>query len=188
MRIITLDIETTSAAGGFDPAAIEMSLIGIHDTFDDQYQTFTVPELGKLWPILELADLLVGYNSDHFDIPILNKYYTGDLTKIRSLDLLAEIKAVLGRRIKLDSVAKGTLGRRKSGHGLDAVKWWNEGKIDKIRKYCLDDVKITKEIYDYAILNKKISYDDFGKKRDVPLDTSTWEAPLKNSMTHTLPF
>lgn len=189
MRRITLDIETTSAAaGGFDPSALTLSLIGIHDTEDDSYQSFTVPELPKLWPILERADLLVGYNSDHFDIPILNKYYAGDLTKIRSVDLLNEIRNVLGRRIKLDSVAKGTLGRKKSGHGLDAVKWWAEGKIEKVRKYCLDDVKITKEIYEFALTNKKITYDDFGKKRDVPLDVANWEKPLAVSMTHTLPF
>lgn len=189
MRRITLDIETTGAAsGGFDISAMEMSLIGIHDSSDDSYQSFLVPELPKLWPILERADVLVGYNSDHFDIPILNKYYSGDLTKIRSIDLLAEIKNVLGRRVKLDSVAKATLGRRKTAHGLDAVTWWAQGKIDKIRKYCLEDVKITKEIYEFALANGRVRYDDFGTKRDVPLDTTHWESPQKNTLTHTLPF
>lgn len=188
MRKITLDIETTGAAGGFDITAMEMSLIGIHDSYDDSYQTFLVPELPKLWPILERADLLIGYNSDHFDIPILNKYYPGDLGTIRSLDLLAEIKNVLGRRIKLDSVAKATLGRKKSGHGLDAVKWWAEGKVDKIRKYCLDDVRLTKEIYDFALANGMLRYDDFGTKRDIKLDVSHWEKPMSGALTHTLPF
>ncbi len=167
---------------------MELALIGIHDSSNDEYSSFTVPELPKLWPILERADVLVGYNSDHFDIPILNRYYTGDLTSIRSIDLLTEIKNVLGRRIKLDSVAKATLGRGKSGHGLDAVKWWAEGKIEKVRTYCLDDVKITKEIYEYALQNRKVCYDDFGTKRDVPLNVSGWEAQADVSMTHTLPF
>ena len=189
MRIITLDIETTGAgSGGFDPSAMEMSLIGIHDSSNDEYSSYTVPELAGLWPILERADMLVGYNSDHFDIPILNKYYSGDLTKIRSLDLLAEIKNVLGRRLKLDSIAKATLGVRKSGHGLDAVKWWAEGKVDKVRKYCLDDVRITKDIYLYALKNGRVAYDDFGKKREIPLDTTHWETPVVQAITHTLPF
>ncbi len=187
MRRITLDIETTSAAA-FDITALELSLVGIHDTEDDEYRAFTVPELPQLWTRLEHADILVGYNSDHFDIPILNKYYPGDLTKIRSIDLLAEIKQVLGRRLKLDSVAAATLGRKKSGSGLDAVKWWAEGEVEKVKKYCLDDVKITKEIYEHAKKFGKVSYDDFGEKRDIPLDTSRWEEKQERALTHTLPF
>lgn len=189
MRRVTLDIETVSAVpGNFDPKTMEMTLIGIHDSETDAYSSYTVPELGKLWPILERADLLIGYNSDHFDIPILNKYYSGDLTKIKSLDLLAEIRNVLGRRIKLNSVAKATLGKKKSGSGLEAVKWWAEGKVEKVRKYCLMDVQITKEIYEFALANNKLRYDDFGTKRDIPLDTSSWEKFESIAITHTLPF
>lgn len=188
MRKITFDIETTSAAAVFDIGAMEISVVGVHDSETDSYRAYTVPEFPELWPIIERADLLIGYNSDHFDIPILNKYYAGDLTKIRSIDLLAEIKNVLGRRLKLDSVAKATLGKRKSGHGLDAVTWWAEGKVEKVKKYCLDDVKITKEIYDYAREHKKLRYDDFGQKRDIPIDSDRWETVERTALTHTLPF
>lgn len=188
MRKVTLDIETTSAAATFDLSTMELAVIGIHDSLEDTYRAYTVPELPELWPIIERTDLLIGYNSDHFDIPILNKYYTGDLTKIRSIDLLAEIKSVLGRRLKLDSVAKATLGRRKSGHGLDAVTWWAEGKVEKVKKYCLDDVRLTKEIYEYAREHKKLRYDDFGQKRDIPIDSERWEKEEGRALTHTLPF
>ncbi len=188
MRKITFDIETTSAAAVFDIGAMEISVVGVHDSETDSYRAYTVPEFPELWPIIERADLLIGYNSDHFDIPILNKYYAGDLTKIRSIDLLAEIKNVLGRRLKLDSVAKATLGKKKSGHGLDAVTWWAEGKVEKVKKYCLDDVRITKEIYDYAREHKKLRYDDFGQKRDIPIDSASWETEVHSALTHTLPF
>ena len=188
MRKITFDIETTSAASNFDLTSLEISVVGVHDSETDSYRAFTVPEFPELWQLIERADVLIGYNSDHFDIPILNKYYAGDLTKIRSIDLLAEIRNVLGRRLKLDSVAKATLGKKKSGHGLDAVTWWAEGKVEKVKKYCLNDVKITKEIYDYAVANNKLSYDDFGKKRDIPIDASKWEEAESVALTHTLPF
>ena len=91
----------------------------------------------------------------------MNKYYPGDLTQIKSIDILVSVRESLGRRIKLDSIAKATLGTKKSGSGLDAVKWWQEGKIEKVRKYCLDDVKITKDIYEYALKNEHLKYDDF---------------------------
>ena len=189
MRKITFDIETTSAAGGtFDPSQMELTVACIHDSETDQYTSYTQEQLPTLWPILEKADVLIGYNSDHFDIPILNRYYSGDLTKIRSIDLLAEIKNVLGRRLKLDSVAEATLGRKKTGHGLDAVTWWQNGEYEKVIKYCIEDVRITKDVYDYALKNGKLHYMDFGEKRDIPLNTSKWEAASASAMTHTLPF
>lgn len=188
MLRITLDIETASAANFFDPRELEMTVIGVHNSESDVYAAYTVPELPNLWPLIEKADLLVGYNSDHFDIPILNKYYAGDLTKIRSIDLLSEIRSALGRRLKLDSVAKATLGRGKSGHGLDAVTWWNEGKYDLVKKYCLDDVKLTKELYEYALKNGSVKYSDLGEKRVIPLNTATWEKTSNVSLTRTLPF
>ncbi len=190
MRKITFDIETTSASPGrIDPSEMELALIGIHDSETDSFDSFTKEELPRLWPLLERADLLIGYNSDHFDIPILNKYYAGDLTKIRSLDLLVEIRSSLGRRLKLDSVAEATLGKKKTGSGLDALEWWKKGDIEKVRAYCLNDVKITKEIYDFARANGFVQYMDFKKKKKVPLDTAHWESGQSASaLNHTLPF
>ena len=90
MRVITFDIETANTFTSLsrnDLSSLILSVIGIHDSETNEYSSYIVEELPKLWPILERADVLVGYNSDAFDIPILNKYYPGDLTKIRSLVL-----------------------------------------------------------------------------------------------------
>src|SRR6185369_1096467 len=106
----------------------------------------------------EEADMLITWNGDHFDIPLLNKYYPGDLTKIKSLDLMREVRTVLGRRLKLDSVGEATLGLNKSGHGIQAVQWWNSGEIDKLIEYCIDDVRLTKGLYDYAVKNGCLKY------------------------------
>lgn len=191
MRKITFDIETQNTfeeAGSSDPADLSISLLVIHDSKSDTYTTFYENTLQTLWPIIEEADMLIGFNSDHFDIPLLNKYYPGDLQTIKSLDLLKEIKNAIGRRIRLDYVAEGTLGTKKSGHGLDAITWWKEGALDKIEKYCIDDVRITKELYDYARKNNLLKFKEGPSIVDVPLDTSTWEEMEETSMTHTLPF
>jgi DEAD/DEAH box helicase domain-containing protein len=188
MKRITLDIETVSAVSRFDVSAMELALIGVHDSETDTYTSYTQEELPQLWPLIERADVLIGYNSDHFDIPLLNKYYPGDLTLLHSVDLLVEIKNSLGKRIKLDSVATATLGVKKSGTGLDAVTWWKEGKIEKVRAYCLDDVKITKDIYAYALQNQHVKYNDFGEIKKIPLETAHWEKGEKTTLTHTLPF
>ena len=190
MRRITLDIETEGAfLGNGDFSNLEVTIACIHDSATGEYKSFLKNELAGLWPILERADLLVGYNSDHFDIPILGKYYPGNLERIKSIDLLKEIKQVLGRRLRLDSVAEATLGKKKSGSGSEAVRWWKEGKIDKVRQYCIDDVKITLELYEYAKKHGTLKYRDMGDLRDIKLDTSGWEKPAQgSSMTHTLPF
>lgn len=194
MRKITFDVETRNLfqdVNSTESTALDISVVCIHDSATDQYTSYLQEDFGKLWPILEQADMLITFNGDHFDIPLLNKYYSGDLGKIKSLDLLVEVKNVLGKRIKLDTIAEATLGIKKSGHGLEAVTWWKTGEIDKIIKYCIDDVKITKDVYDYAIKNGKLKYKDFGPNgqiRDIKLDTSNWEKKAENPMTFTLPF
>ena len=191
MRKIVFDIETKNVfqdIGKNDPSLLDLSLVGVYDSETQLYTSYLEEELNKLWPIIEKADVLIGYNSDHFDIPLLNKYYPGDLTKIKSIDLLKEIKNSIGRRLKLDHIAEGTLGINKSGNGLQAITWWKQGEIEKIRAYCLDDVKITKKLYDYALKNKKLKYRDAGKLVTIPLITDTWETIDDTSMTHTLPF
>mgnify|MGYP003418397406 FL=1 len=191
MRKIVFDIETRNVfadVGKNDPTLLDISLVGVWDSETDVYTSYLQEELSLLWPILERADMLIGFNSDHFDIPLLNKYYPGDLTKLKSLDILREIYKTYGRRMKLDQIAEGTLGKRKSGNGLEAIEWWKKGDIEKIKKYCLDDVRITKEVYDYALENNKIVFKEGGKLLDVKLDTSNWETPTDNRLTYTLPF
>jgi len=156
MRKIVFDIETKnifSDVGSNDPTDLDLSVVCIYDSETDSYSSYIEEELPKLWPILEKADMLIGFNSDHFDIPVLNKYYSGNLNKIKSLDILKEVKNSLGRRIKLDTLAEATLGRNKTSHGLEALKWWRNGEIQKVRDYCIEDVRITKDLYDYALKN-----------------------------------
>ena len=95
MRKIVFDIETRNSPSDFgkwDSTLLDIAIVAIYDSETDTYSSFLVEELPKLWAILERADMLIGFNSEHFDIPLLNKYYPGDLTKLKSLDLLKEIK------------------------------------------------------------------------------------------------
>jgi DEAD/DEAH box helicase domain-containing protein len=194
MRKITFDIETRnifSEVNSTDSTALDISVVCIHDSLTDTYTSFLQEDFPKLWPILEQADMFITFNGDHFDIPLLDKYYSGDLKKIKSLDLLVEVRNSLGRRIKLDTIAEATLGTKKSGHGLQAVEWWKTGEIDKIIKYCIEDVKITKQLYEYALANNKLKYKDLGiggAIKDIKLNTSTWEEKKESAMTFTLPF
>ena len=190
MRKIVFDIETANTfadVGSSKPEDLTLAVVSIYDYKTDSYQSFLEKDLNKLWKIIEDTDILIGYNSDHFDIPLLNKYFPGDLFQIKSIDLLKEIHKSLGRRIKLDIVAEATLGEGKSSHGLQAIRWWQEGEIEKVCKYCEQDVKVTKKIYDYALAHGKLKYKDLGKTKEFPIDTSSWEIiSQKPSLTKTL--
>lgn len=187
MKKIVFDIETQNEI--FDtPEKLDIALVAIYDYETDKYDSFLQEDLGRLWPIIENADVLIGFNSDHFDIPLLNKYYSGDLTKIKSIDILKDVRVSLGHRIGLNKIAQGTLNAKKSGNGLEAIEWWKNGEIEKVRKYCIDDVRITKEIYEYALKNKSLKYKQDEKIFEIPIDTSDWEKASGEAISFTLPF
>lgn len=190
MRIVTFDIETIGgfSRGTWDINDMELTICCTHDSETDSYDSFLKEDLPRLWKLLEKTDVLVGFNSDHFDIPVLNKYYPGDLSKMHSIDLLKEVYEALGRRLKLDIIAAGTLGTKKSGSGLDAMRWWREGKIDKLREYCLKDVEITKKVFDYALKHSALKYKELGQIKEVKLNTSKWAIREARPLTQTLGF
>ncbi len=192
MRVITFDIESispSSVRGSIDVNEQELTVVAIHDSLSDSYSYYFKEDLPKLWPIIERADQLVGFNSNTFDIPLLNRYYPGDLSRIRSLDLLAEVQQALGRRIRLQALAEATLGRGKKGDGVKAVDWWREGKREQVAEYCVEDVRLTRELYDYALAHGVLKYKDLRDIRDIKLDTGHWllVAPPP-ALTHALPL
>lgn len=157
---IIFDIETqnTFAEVGNDIKKLKISVVSVYSYDQDKYMSFTEDELTNLWPILEKAEVVIGYNSEHFDLPVLNNYYLGDLSTFPSLDLLKRIRDSLGVRLKLDDVASATLDINKSADGLQAVRWYKEGKIEEIKKYCEQDVLVTKRVYDFGLENRQLFY------------------------------
>lgn len=156
--IFDIETENTFAEVNNDLRGLKVTVVCLYQTGTGEYKHFTVDKLAELWPILERADRLIGYNSEYFDLPVLNNYYSGDLLKLPNLDLLKVIKESLGRRIKLNDVAQATLKMGKSADGLQAIEWWKAGLVQKVIDYCIQDVKVTKEIYEYGLKNRQLFY------------------------------
>lgn len=191
MRKVVFDIETRNIfddVGKNDPVLLDISIVGTYDSETDSYDSYSQEEFPRLWSLIEKADVLIGFNSDHFDLPLLNKYYPGDLFKIKSIDMMAAVKAALGRRLSLGNIAGATLGEKKSADGLQAYQWWKEGKVQEIRDYCIQDVKVTKNLYDHIIKHKKIKYRDGANVLELPIDTTGWEEQSDHAMTFSLGF
>jgi DEAD/DEAH box helicase domain-containing protein len=178
MRVITFDIETSNTFDEVEspePQALDLSVVCVHDSETNEITHYYQEDLNKLWPILESADILVGYNNDHFDTPLLNKYYEGDLTQIKSVDLMNEIKKVFGKRVKLDNVVQATLGEAKSAHGLQAIIWWRNGEKEKVVEYCKQDVLVTRKLYDFIKENGFVYIPQDNEKVKVEINSSDWE-------------
>lgn len=187
---LVLDIETANSfadVGKYDPSLLKVSLVGVYSYATDKYESFLEPDLPKLWRMVEAADRVIGYNIIGFDWPCLNSYYPGDLLKLPTLDLMYEIEKALGYRIKLDDVAHGSLGVGKSGNGLQAIEFFRRGEIDKLRDYCLQDVKVTKEVYEFGLANKQVKYKDrMDRLISVPVNFEA--AKEKKPVSMTLPL
>ncbi len=161
-NIVVYDIETKNAfddvGGRGNTAALEISVLGAYLYSSNEYKIYDETELPEFEKILQKKPLLVGFNSRRFDTPILQRYMHFDLKILPQLDIMEELTNILGHRVSLDSVAQATLGRAKTGSGLDAIKYWKNGEIEKLKKYCLEDVKITKEIYEYGAKHGELFY------------------------------
>lgn len=174
---IVLDLETQKTfdevGGHHNSHKLGISVCGVYSYMRDQYRAFREPEFAEMLEWLKAADLIIGFNSKHFDFTVLQPYYPHfNLSQLPHLDILEEITNALGRRLKLESVAQETLGYGKSGDGLDAIRYFRSGDWDSLIKYCLDDVKVTKEVYDYGLAHGNLWFSNAGHREKIPI---TWQ-------------
>ena len=180
MLQVILDVETKKIfeeVGGFFPGRLGISFVGVcvreSSSGPGEILKFFEDDLPKLFPLLEKADVVIGFNNDEFDMQTLVPYYGGDIRSIPTLDLLARIKKSAGHRIGLDAVAKETLGIGKSGDGLDAVKYYKNQQWDELAKYCLQDVAVTRDVYDYGVSKGLVKFrNKWNRLIECPVDFS----------------
>ncbi len=156
---IVLDLETQrdfNEVEGRRSELLGVSVVGIYRYGADRYETFLESELRNLVPLLQEAELVIGFNIKRFDLPVLSPYLPFPISTIPVLDIIDDAVKQLGHRVSLESLCQATLGKGKSGSGLQALAWFKEGKFDLIKKYCLDDVRLTKELFDYGKQHGKL--------------------------------
>jgi len=159
---IVLDIETknlfSDVGGKENLTKLSLSVAGVFSYSDNAFKTFTESEMPLFEDLLRKTNLIIGFNIDHFDLPVLQKYLSVDLGKIPTFDIMNEVVSKMGHRVSLDDLVSNTLGKRKSANGLMAVQYWREGRIDELKKYCLDDVHLTRDLYEHGLKNGEIKF------------------------------
>lgn len=176
---LVFDLETQRSAqevGGWNNIAeMKMSVGVLWDSRSQEFHVYYEDEVMDLVRHLQSGPRIIGFNHIGFDYTVLCGYYSdnheriqflNELKNLNNLDLLDDIKNRIGKRIKLDSIAQPTLNVGKSADGLMALQWYKEHlqgdseKLKMIADYCVQDVKVTRDVYLYGINNGKILYED----------------------------
>jgi hypothetical protein len=82
---------------------------------------------------------------------------------------MEEIYHALGHRVKLESLAQTTLGEGKLGTGMDAIWYYKNNDWESLIKYCLEDVRVTRDLYEYGRQHGHLWYDNLGKRETIPV-------------------
>jgi DEAD/DEAH box helicase domain-containing protein len=155
-HFLVIDIETQNLVqdvGGWDHIdKLKISVACAYDSKTDQFLSFRENELKNLNDLCE-ERLVIGYNIRGFDLLVMQAYGL-DLKRLDVFDIMYDLETLTRQRfLKLEAVARGTLGAGKSADGLMAVEWWKKGEIQKIIDYCLQDVKVTRDVFQFGRQN-----------------------------------
>jgi DEAD/DEAH box helicase domain-containing protein len=174
-KVVVFDLETQRSfaeVGGrsqFHRLGVSIGVAYRYET--DEFLVVTEDTIGELIDLLLEATLVVGYNIRGFDYEVLRAYTDEDLQALPTLDLMYDLEQRLGFRPKLDSVVSATLGEGKIADGMQALEWWRTGDIDKIIEYCREDVRVTRDLYDFGKRNRWVQVSRFGgSPRKVEID------------------
>jgi hypothetical protein len=160
MKLDTLvfDIETqnffTDPDVGWDNfAALKISVVAAYSYVENRYYCYEEDEMDKLAELFNDARRIVGFSMNRYDIPVLNNYFQRlkdgpKLWEMERVDLLEEIEMATGQRVSLSRLAEANLGVKKDHHGSEAIGLYRDGKMEELKEYCINDVKLTKELYD----------------------------------------
>lgn len=118
--------------------------------------------LKKFWELAKDVDLFIGHNAWDFDLPFIYKRSiilgvkpSVNISFVRYrndniFDTMFEWeKWAFGRKIALDTLAHvlDLPSSKDEMSGKDVWKYYQEGRIEDICKYCLKDVELTRQVY-----------------------------------------
>jgi DEAD/DEAH box helicase domain-containing protein len=174
-RFGVFDVETQRSAqevGGWHRADLmRVSVAVLYESDGDRFTSFTEETLAVMIDRLFALDLVVGFNNKRFDNKVLSAYTNRDLSRLPSFDILEAISTRLGYRLSLDRLAATTLGVSKDGDGLQALRWFKQGAMDKLAEYCRKDVEITRDLFLFGLRQQHLLFrNKAGKAVRLPVD------------------
>jgi uncharacterized protein YprB with RNaseH-like and TPR domain len=103
--------------------------------------------------ISEKGDLLISANGKDFDLPFIFMRAFINGIEIREIDHLRRVEHfdvildITDKKISLNNLARIYGFKLKSGDGLNAIKLFEDMKLEELMNYCMDDVLLTEKVY-----------------------------------------
>ncbi|SFM71901.1 DEAD/DEAH box helicase [Thermodesulforhabdus norvegica] len=161
-NIAFFDLETQKLAhevGGWHNCHLmRVSVAVLYDMVKERFLVYREDEIEDLIKQFQTYELIVGFNIKRFDYRVLMPYSTIDLQILPTFDILEEVSRVLGFRLSLDHLAAATLGSVKRANGIQAVKWFREGRWEELVSYCIQDVALTRDLFLFGLRNGHLKF------------------------------
>lgn len=174
--VLVLDVETqylsNEVSGGWN--AVDKFRVAVVVSWDEKngMRQWFEEDCPRLLEELRRFSPIVTFNGENFDFKVLSAYGTVDFLYAKSTDMLPILSRKLGFRVKLETVARATLGVGKTGSGTESVDWWRSGdpvQRQMVIDYCKKDVELTRDLYLFGKKHGYVLVEDFksGTRRNV---------------------
>ncbi|HTO53480.1 MAG TPA: DEAD/DEAH box helicase [Myxococcota bacterium] len=175
---VIFDVETQRSAqdvGGWQNTHLmRLALAVVYDTGTGEFETYTEARAEELVARLFSAPAVLGFNVRRFDYAVLRAYSARRFEDLPTFDLLEDVQRKLGYRLSLDHLARETLGRGKTGDGLQSLDWWKQGRLDLIETYCRMDVELCRDLLAFAARERHVLFQrKDGERVRLPVDWDT---------------
>lgn len=155
--------------GWHDHAGMGISVIGAYDYAESRYRVFCADNFVEFLELCAARAPLVSFNGIGFDDKVINAYAATSIHSSVAMpreplryDLLAEIWLAAGldptfsgnshTGYGLDATCEVNFGLGKTGNGAHAPIAWQQGRVGEVIDYCLNDIRLTKRLFDWAVV------------------------------------
>lgn len=158
-------------------------------------KTITTDNLELLKICFDFSHAIVGFNVKAFDYTVLWKYYEDELIdewRAKTLDVMDLVTREFGRCPSLNTLAQYTIGYERKLDWKRAEDLWRKGECDAMINYCHEDVRMTRDIFDYGMVHgivrtlnheaKDLEEKDLEAEHLEEIDARTWMWELNNKM------
>lgn len=160
---VVLESGIEYCAGWHDHAHMGITVLGCYDYLEDRYRVFCDDNKDEFKLLVaNRVPLCVGFNNIPFDNQVLVHtpgWHSPNDTMC--YDLLRQTWEAAGLRptfasathggFGLDAMCETNFGTKKSGNGALAPVDWQQGRTGKVIDYCLNDVRLTKQLFDAVL-------------------------------------
>lgn len=146
--------------GWHDHKNMGISCIGVYDYKENRWRVFQKDNIKDFEKLLKETETAVTFNGIGFDKKLLaanNINYSDE----KDYDLLAEIWEADGLTryfqypshigYGLGDICEINFGTKKTGHGGSAPVQWQQKQFGTVIDYCINDIKLTKQLLEHII-------------------------------------